>query len=133
MFNKASKPNNRIDSLIGAGTVIEGNVAFSGGLRIDGEVKGNVRANDGQPGTLVISELARVDGEVRVSHLVINGAVNGPISSSDYLELQPKARIVGDVEYAAIEMHLGAIVLGRLIHHGAGLKSVELKLATSGQ
>ena len=133
MFNKASKPNNRIDSLIGAGTVIEGNVAFSGGLRIDGEVKGNVRANDGQPGTLVISEHARVDGEVRVSHLVINGAVNGPISSSDYLELQPKARIVGDVEYAAIEMHLGAIVLGRLIHHGAGLKSVELKLATSGQ
>jgi cytoskeletal protein CcmA (bactofilin family) len=131
MFGKANKPNNRIDSLIGAGTLIEGNISFTGGLRIDGEVKGNVRAAEGQTGTLVVSEHARIDGEVCVSHLVVNGTVNGPVQSSEFLELQPRARVTGDVEYNTVEMHLGAVVQGRLVHQGgAGVKTVELKLAS---
>ncbi len=96
---KPAAPQKRIDSLIGAGTVVEGDVMFCGGLRIDGSVQGNVSTVDGQPGTLVISEQARVDGEVSVSHVVINGSVNGPVRADDYLELQAKARIVGDVRY----------------------------------
>jgi len=132
MFGKASKPNSRIDTLIGAGTTIEGNVTFTGGLRIDGEVRGNVCAAGDHPGTLVISEHARVDGEVVVPHLVINGAVNGPVRSTDSLELQPRARVAGDVEYSSIEIHLGAIVQGRLLHRGAAsAKTVELKLANT--
>ncbi|MEW6165455.1 MAG: polymer-forming cytoskeletal protein [Pseudomonadota bacterium] len=131
MFGKTSKPHNRIDSLIGAGTIIEGNVTFAGGLRIDGEVRGNVSATGEQPSTLVVSEHARIDGEVSVSHLVINGTVNGPVRSNEFLELQPRARVTGDVEYNAVEMHLGAIVQGRLVHQGgSGVKAVELKLAT---
>jgi cytoskeletal protein CcmA (bactofilin family) len=133
MFGKTSKPNNRIDSLIGAGTTIEGNIAFTGGLRIDGEIRGNVSASGDQPGTLVVSEHARIDGEVNVSHLVVNGTVNGPVHSSAFIELQPHARITGDIEYSTIEMHLGAIVQGRLVHQGGGaaVKAVELKLAAS--
>jgi cytoskeletal protein CcmA (bactofilin family) len=131
MFGSASKPNNRIDSLIGAGTVIEGNVSFSGGLRVDGEVRGNVSALGEQPGTLVLSEHARIDGEVNVPHLVINGTINGPVRSSDTLELQPHAKVTGDVEYNTIEIQLGAVVQGRLIHLGNPAKAVELKLAAS--
>lgn len=133
MFNKTSKPNSKIDSLIGAGTTIEGNVIFSGGLRIDGEVKGSVTAKGDQPGTLVVSEHARIDGEVNVAHLVVNGTINGPVRSDEFLELQPRARVTGDVEYNSIEMHLGAIVQGRLMHYADtdGAKSVELKLASS--
>ncbi len=132
MFGKVSKPNNRIDTLIGAGTTIEGNVTFTGGLRIDGEVRGNVCAADEQPGTLVVGEYARIDGEVAVPHLVINGAVTGPVRSTDSLELQPRARVTGDVEYNSIEIHLGAIVQGRLLHRGATTaKTVELKLANA--
>jgi cytoskeletal protein CcmA (bactofilin family) len=132
MFGKTSKPNSRIDSLIGAGTTIEGNVTFTGGLRIDGEVRGSVCASENQPGTLVVSEHARIDGEVNVPHLVINGTVNGPVRSNVSLELQPRARVTGDVEYNSIELHLGAIVDGRLVHRGAtGAKAVELKLAAS--
>jgi cytoskeletal protein CcmA (bactofilin family) len=136
MFGKSkqpNKPNNRIDSLIGAGTTIEGNVIFTGGLRIDGEVRGSVSASGDQSGTLVVSEHARVDGEINVSHLVINGAVNGPIHSREFLELQPQARVTGDVEYNTIEMHLGAIVQGRLVHliEEGMAKAVELKLAAS--
>ena len=73
-------------------------------------------AADGEAGTLVVSEQARVDGEIEVSHVVINGTVNGPVVAKDYLELQPKARIVGDVSYRTLEMHLGAVVQGRLKH-----------------
>jgi cytoskeletal protein CcmA (bactofilin family) len=134
MFGKSNKPNNRIDSLIGAGTIIEGNISFSGGLRIDGEVRGNVKTTENQTGTLVISEHARIDGEVQVSHLVINGSINGPVRCSDSLELQSRARVTGDVEYSSLEMQLGAVVQGRLIHQaGAGTtaKTVELKLAAS--
>jgi len=132
MFSKNSpKPKNQIDSLIGAGTSIEGDVNFSGGLRIDGQVKGNVRAVGDQASTLVVSEHARIEGEVSVSHVVVNGTVIGPVHSGEFLELQPKARVTGDVEYNSIEMHLGAVVQGRLVHQGAAGKAVELKLATS--
>lgn len=132
MFGKkTSKPQGRIDSLIGAGTSVTGDVMFSGGLRVDGEIKGNVRGADGQPATLVISEHARVEGEVSVSHLVINGTVIGSVHSSDFLELQTRARVTGDVEYSTVEMHLGSVVQGRLVHLGVSAKAVELKLATS--
>ena len=132
MFGKkTSKPQGRIDSLIGAGTSVAGDVTFSGGLRVDGEIKGNVRGADGQPATLVISEHARIEGEVSVSHLVINGTVIGSVQSSDFLELQTRARVTGDVEYSTVEMHLGAVVQGRLVHLGVSAKAVELKLATS--
>jgi cytoskeletal protein CcmA (bactofilin family) len=128
---KAAKPQNRIDSLIGAGTRIEGDVHFTGGLRIDGEVHGKVIATGGSHATLVISEQARVEGEVHVSHLVVNGAITGPVHAAEFLELQPKARITGDVHYSRLEMHLGAVVEGRLVHAPAEAKTVELKLASS--
>ncbi len=134
MFRKkASKPQSRIDSLIGAGTIIEGNVTFSGGLRVDGEIKGNVVAAGDQPSTLVASEQARIDGEIHVSHLVVNGAINGPVHCAEFLELQARSRVKGDVYYNTLEMHLGAVVEGRLVHASGvaeGGKTVELKIAS---
>lgn len=133
MFRKQSKPQNRIDSLIGATTRIEGNVFFSGGLRIDGTVRGNVCALPDQPGTLVVSEHARIDGEVQVAHLVVNGTVNGPVHAAESLELQASSRVKGDIHYNSVEMQQGAIVEGRLVHHsGSEAKAVGLKLASGG-
>jgi len=132
LFPKQAKPQTRIDSLIGAGTIIEGNISFAGGLRVDGEIRGNVSVVEGeQGGTLVVSEHARIEGEIDVAHVVVNGTVIGPVKSVEFLELQPRARVTGDVEYNSIEIHLGAIVHGRLVHLGAPAKAVELKLAAS--
>ena len=129
---KRASPQKRIDSLIGAGTVVSGDVTFTGGLRIDGDVRGNVVTANGEPGTLVVSEQAKIDGEIRVSHVVVNGAVNGPVTANDYLELQPKARVVGDITYKTLEMHVGAVVQGRLVHAEPGSASVvELKRAAA--
>ena len=132
MFDKKkSPPQKRIDSLIGAGTTVHGDVTFAGGLRIDGAVHGKVSTVDNESATLVVSEQARVDGEVRVSHVVINGSVSGPVTANDYLELQAKARVNGDVEYRTLEMHVGAIVQGKLVHAEPESASVvELKRAT---
>jgi cytoskeletal protein CcmA (bactofilin family) len=120
-----NKPHGRIDSLIGAGTRVEGCIRFTGGLRVDGEVVGGIEAVDGaSASTLVLSEHARVEGPVRVAHLVTNGTVVGAVTVSESLEMQSKARIVGDVEYAMVEMHQGAVIEGRLLHRNT--KSVEL-------
>jgi cytoskeletal protein CcmA (bactofilin family) len=132
MFSKKpSKPQNRIDSLIGSGTRIEGSVIFSGGLRIDGEVKGDVVAATDQPSTVVVSEQARIEGEVKVTHMVVNGTIVGHVHASEFLELQPKCRVSGDIHYANLEIQLGAVVEGRLVHaaEAAEGKAVELKLA----
>jgi len=130
MFGKSNKPS-PIDSLIGAGTTIEGNITFVGGLRIDGHVKGNVKATGGKPGTLVLSELAKVEGEIDVAHIVVNGTVAGPIRATEYVELLPKARVTGDVCYKSIEVHVGAIVMGQLVYENPQKsdKIVEFKPA----
>lgn len=117
MFSKRhNKPQDRIDSLVGAATRVDGNLTFSGGLRVDGEVNGNVTASLDKPSTLVLSEHGRVNGEISVTHLVVNGVVVGSVSAVEYLELQSKARVVGDVRYKTLEIQLGAIVEGKLLH-----------------
>jgi cytoskeletal protein CcmA (bactofilin family) len=128
-----SKPHNNIECLIGAGTTVEGNIIFAGGLRVDGRVRGDVIAVDGKPGTLVLSEQAQIEGEIRVSHVVINGTVIGPVHAAEYVELQPKANVTGDVHYRTLEIQLGAVVQGRLVYE-SGDKSenvVKLKPATA--
>jgi len=132
MFKKqASRPQNRIDSLIGLGTRIEGSVTFKGGLRVDGEIMGNVTALPDEASTLVLSEKARIDGEIRVSHLVVNGSINGPVYAGEFIELQPQSRIKGDIHYSTLEIHLGAVVDGRLVHRSSESRAVELKIASS--
>ena len=122
-----------IASLIGAGTTVTGDVNFSGGLRVDGVVRGAVRCCDGEKGggMLVISEHGTIEGEVRASHIVVAGRVQGPVHASVLIELQPKARVQGDVQYRALEMHHGAVVEGLMVHISAeaGRSGVLPKLA----
>ena len=112
MFNKKKQPP--IKSLIAEGSQIDGNISFTDGLRIDGAIVGNLFAKTDKASILVISEAATVIGEIHADHIIVNGAVKGPVHARVMLELQPKARIQGDVHYAALEMHQGAIIAGQL-------------------
>jgi cytoskeletal protein CcmA (bactofilin family) len=123
-----SKPHNNIECLIGAGTTVEGSVIFAGGLRVDGRVRGDVVAAEGKPGTLVLSEQAHIEGEIRVSHVVINGTVVGAVHAAEYVELQPKANVTGDVHYKTLEIQLGAVVQGRLVYESGDKSEKVLKL-----
>jgi len=127
MFGKKAQPP--IKSLIAQGSRIDGNLSFMDGLRVDGEVVGDIRANAEQSSILVISEAAIVQGEIHADHVIVNGTVRGPIYAKDLLELQPKARIEGDVYYKAIEMHLGAVIAGQLRPLEALEEKPLLKLA----
>ena len=119
-----------IRGLVGEGTVIQGHVRFVEGLRIDGEVHGDMIAKGEGHSLLVISENARVHGKVKAGHVIINGEVRGPIQADDLLELQPKARVVGDIRYQLLEMHQGAKIEGELKPLRSGEKPA-LTLAAS--
>jgi len=112
MFGKNNQPP--IKSLIATGTRIEGHLSFQEGLRVEGEVVGDIRASDEQSSILVVSESALVVGQIHADHVIINGTVNGPVFAFELLELQPKARIEGDVSYKALQMHQGATICGQL-------------------
>lgn len=131
MFNKNKQPP--IKSLIAEGTEIQGNLSFSDGLRVDGSIVGNVLAAEAVASILVISDSASITGAITADHIIINGTVKGPIHARRMLELQPKARIEGDVEYAALEMHQGALIAGQLRPLLAGEEKPTLKLAANNQ
>ena len=130
MISWSRKKAPPIRSLVGEGMRVRGSLHFTEGLRIDGEVDCDVVAQGDGRSIVVISEKARVCGQVKAAHVIINGEVSGPVFSDELLELQPKARVVGDVRYEVLEMHPGARVEGAL----KPLKNADkpaLKLAAS--
>ena len=127
MFNKKNKTN-RIDTLIGQYTHIKGDVSFSGGLRIDGTVTGNINATGDNKSVLTISEDSVIEGDIKVPNLIINGTVTGNVYSSQHVELASNTKITGNVYYRLLEMATGCEVNGQLIHVGeesAPIISVE--------
>ena len=106
----------KVSTVIGQGTVITGDLQFSGGLHLDGEVKGNVKGDGETRATLTISEQGRVEGDVRVENLILNGHIVGDVYASERVELAANARVSGTVYYRLLEMAMGAEVNGQLVH-----------------
>lgn len=115
MFKGKSKPQ-RIDTLIGAGTRIVGDVQFSGGFHLDGHIQGNVDASSESDATLSVSDGGVVEGSVAVPNVILNGTVKGDIQAHERVELGATARVTGNVYYGLIEMEMGAEINGKLIH-----------------
>ena len=117
MFGKKSNFSSaRIDTLIGQGTEITGDLIFAGGLHVDGRINGNVAAEEDSSSILILSEFGHIEGDVRVPNIVINGKIVGDVHGSTRVELAPKSRIKGSVYYNLIEMAIGAEVNGALVH-----------------
>jgi cytoskeletal protein CcmA (bactofilin family) len=106
----------QIDTLVGQGTEITGDLAFTGGLHVDGRIIGNVVAEEGSSAILILSEFGRIVGEVRAPNMVLNGEIVGDVYGTSRVELAPKARIKGSVYYNLLEMSIGAEVNGGLLH-----------------
>ena len=113
---KRKKRATSIGTLIGPNTEITGDVKFSGGLHIDGTIKGNVRSDNDGSSLLSLSDKATVEGEVNVPYVIVNGVVIGDVVGHEHVELQAKARVAGNVYYNLIEMAIGAEVNGKLVH-----------------
>ena len=128
MIGKKSRNQAAIGTLVGAQTRVHGDIEFTGGFHVDGYVKGNVRAVSDDRSVLSISERGCIEGSVVVPHIVLNGTVNGDVRATQRVELGPKARVIGNVQYKLIEMSIGAEVNGKLIHeseHAGAAKVVN--------
>ncbi len=118
MFGSDKKvKSSKIDTLVGQGVEVTGDIKFQGGLHLDGVIRGNVSTADNAEGAvLIISDQGRVEGDVYVAYAVINGEVIGNVYASEKLELSAKARISGNVEYNLLEMTSGAEINGQMLH-----------------
>ena len=130
MFGRNAKTE--IDSLIGISARIEGSLCFTGGLRIDGEVRGNVLGGVSAENILIVSEHARIEGDVRCATLIVGGYIAGDVFATERLELQSKGRILGNVHYKKLEMHSGATVTGTLTYQAAAEPELHLSIAKAG-
>jgi cytoskeletal protein CcmA (bactofilin family) len=119
MLGKKSRNQAPIGTLVGSDTRIQGDIEFTGGCHIDGYVRGNVRAAS-EGGVLSVSERGCVEGSVVAPHVQLNGTVKGDVRATERVELGPKARVIGNVQYKLIEMSIGAEVNGKLIHESEG-------------
>jgi len=104
-----------IDTLIGRGCRIQGEIVFRGGLWVDGHIIGNLRAEPQGAGYLIVPPQGRIEGDVCARHIVVSGEVVGNLHASDRVELLARARIIGNVSYGGMTMQAGCSVIGRLL------------------
>lgn len=124
-FKKSNRSQNSIETLVGVDTQINGDVHFSGGLRVDGVIRGDVSEPNASPGTLILSENGSIEGAVTASKIVINGKVTGTVKAGQFIEMQSKARIIGDLHYKSLEMHTGAVIEGKLVYLADNVQALE--------
>jgi len=137
MLSSKNKKSESFDTFISGKSKIIGDLHFSGGLHIDGHIKGNIIADDQSNALVRISETGSVEGEIRSPNIIINGHVVGNVHSAHHIELAKKAVVNGDVNYTMMEMVMGAQVNGSLIHKGEvksskGRKSKEPQIPDLG-
>ena len=133
MFGNSKKKfrAEKVDTLIGPNTQIKGDIYFKGGLHVDGVVKGNVMAENNSNAVLTLSERGRIEGEVRVPHIILNGNIIGDVYASERIELAVQARVNGNVYYNLLEMVMGAEVNGSLVHRQEEAAKNPVKTNTS--
>ena len=116
--NKSSSKKSKsgaADTLITLDTKITGDIDFSGVLFVDGHIKGNINAQDGNHALLTVGSQGHIEGEVRVPQVVIYGYIKGDVHTSERLNLQKESRVEGNVYYNLLEMAMGAAVNGKLV------------------
>jgi len=134
MFKNKQYDGQAIDTLVGPQVTLHGDLVFSGGLYVEGRIYGRVIAEDGKPAVLTLAEQGRIEGEVQVPVVVLNGELQGDVYASERVELAAKARVLGNVHYKVVEMRAGATLTGRLIHVDAeaGVQAGPTLVAANG-
>ena len=119
MFGKKNRKNtievSKLSSLIADNVVVVGDVLFSGGLRVDGRIEGNVLGKPGEQSLVVLSRKGCVVGRVHAFDAVINGAISGDLEVEHFLELQAGAKVSGNIIYRQLQMECGATIEGKLV------------------
>ncbi len=125
--SKARPKSGAADTLITVDTKITGDVSFSGVLFVDGHIKGNVTAQEGNHSLLTVGSQGHIEGEIKVPQVVIYGYVNGDVHTSENLNLQKDSRVEGNVYYNLLQMAMGASVNGKLVKKDTARKLLNHK------
>ena len=107
-----------ITTLIDKDILISGDTTYTGGIRIDGKINGNLKVNGEEGSLLIMGHGSKITGDVEVEKAIINGEINGNVKCNDYLELNTNAIVNGNIEYDIIEVHEGSKINGNLKVHG---------------
>ncbi|WP_461517311.1 bactofilin family protein [Porticoccus sp.] len=108
-------------TLIASGTHVMGDIRFAGNLEVEGQITGNIIAEEGADARVRILPKGCVVGNVNVPMVVINGRIEGDIYSSRQVELAANAVVIGDLHYVLIEIEKGAQVNGSFVHSDPSL------------
>ncbi len=103
-------------TLISRDTEIVGDIKFSGNLDVEGVVRGNIISVSNKEAVVRVVDKGRVEGQIRVPSVIINGEIVGDVFSTKRLELASKARVQGNVHYTLVEMAIGAEINGNFKH-----------------
>jgi len=103
-----------ITTLIDKDIVISGDTTYTGGIRVDGKIKGNLKVHGDEGSLLIMGYGSTITGDVEVEKAIINGEINGNVKCHDYLELNTNAIVNGSIEYDIIEVHEGSKINGNL-------------------
>ena len=120
MFGRNKDRHNFANTIISVDVKVNGDIHFSGGLHIDGVVKGNVSADPDSEGQISIADGATIDGGVTAPYVLLEGVVKGDVFANKRVKLGPTARVIGNVYYNLIEMAIGAEINGKLVHQPEG-------------
>jgi cytoskeletal protein CcmA (bactofilin family) len=93
---------------LGKGSRVEGKLSFEGSVRIDGQIEGEINAQD----TVVIGDSAEVNAQIRAGTVIVEGKVNGDIAARKRVELRAPARLVGNLSTPSLVIHEGALFEG---------------------
>jgi len=122
----ACRPTWPSSSLISGNLSLAGDVTFEEGLKISGEVRGNVRHKAGTHSLLALSAEGRIEGNVSSYDALIDGTIVGDLVVEHLLELHSNARVRGNIRYRQLSMENGAVVDGSLSRMGEEEETVQV-------
>lgn len=104
----------KIGSVIGNGSTVVGEVMVRRGIKVDGQIEGNLMVESDEDTVVVIGQTGVVKGNVICQHVIVLGHVEGSIQAADTVEMGEMSVLTGDLEYGMLTFHDGAVIEGRL-------------------
>jgi cytoskeletal protein CcmA (bactofilin family) len=109
------KKNNEINAFLGQETEFEGKLSFTGAVRVDGRFKGEIFTE----GTLIVGESARIESDIRASHIIISGEIRGNIVADDRIEIHSPGKVYGNIQAPVLVIDEGVVFEGHCrMSHG---------------
>jgi cytoskeletal protein CcmA (bactofilin family) len=125
---KTSDKSAELNTILGRGSVFDGNIKVEHSLRVDGRLKGDIVTSD----TLVIGKDGQVIGNAKVKNLVLGGKFSGTVQASGKVLLESNSTFQGEISTGKLVIDEGAIFEGKCSMQEGGVKPQPSPATSSG-